>query len=88
MQAVVNQYQESRIGNAHVHLARFVGLLVVISATWAFGYISLEILESGEMTWTLLFIRDAILVGGIGGWLPAAVLTAAWAGAGGDRFAE
>jgi len=85
--SVATRYRESRVGRLHVHVVRFVALLSVMSLAGAVGYISLSILRGSD--WFLIDagpVQTLVDVGGIavlgvsGLWLPAAILTVAWAG--------
>lgn len=85
--SVATRYRESRAGRLHVHAARFVALLVMLSVTGVMGFqISVTLLEGGSILAgrsVITFAADFVeltLFAGHAMWLPAAILTAAWAG--------
>jgi hypothetical protein len=81
MHATFERYRESRIGRSHVHAARFVALFAVITLTWSLPvYLAIEH-GGGVITGAGLPEPVAVaFIGALGAWLPAALLTAAWAG--------
>lgn len=82
---VVSRARQSAKSGALVHVARFLGLWLVIIATESVaftGFLHVEEQLSAPMAWD--GVAFLLYVSAVGGWLPAAVLTSAWAGAGRD----
>lgn len=72
--SVVSTYCESRVGRAHVHVGRYVGLLSVIAVGWAIGIAIIMVAAEGPT----VQIVELVGVASIGSWLPALLLTVGW----------
>lgn len=80
---VVSRARQGAKSASLVHVARFLGLWLVIASTGALAFgIVLEFYGYGG--WDFYTLRGMFWFAGVGGWLPALVLTSAWAGAGRD----
>lgn len=87
--SVVESYRESRFGRTHVHLGRFLGLFLLVAITFAIGVGAIYYVGIGvDSTREIEFVVAMLALGAAGAWLPAAVLTAAYAATEGESRAR
>lgn len=76
----IHNYRTSPIGRAPIHLARFAGLFALISTTALVGVVVIELLTTSTASEIIRWIGLYVVLAMGASWLPAAVLTAFWAG--------